>query len=108
MITVDIDNSFGSYKATIEGHAGYDDCGVDIVCSAVSILAYTLAETANRMHIEGKMCDPPAIVMDVGMSSITCFPDNRYTEEMDYAFRFFLTGIELLAQSYPENVRLKD
>ena len=35
------DNSYISFK--IEGHAGYAESGEDIVCSAVSALAYTFA-----------------------------------------------------------------
>ena len=30
---------------SISGHAGYGDSGSDIICSAVSILAYTLANS---------------------------------------------------------------
>ncbi len=106
MITVTDDRSFGSYRVLIEGHAGYADEGKDIVCSAVSILSYGLASIATRMYSEGKFSSPPNIVMDVGHASITCFPDNRYTDEMDHAFQFFWTGIDLLVARYPEYVQI--
>ena len=34
---------------TVKGHAGYDEYGRDIVCSAVSVLTYNLQESINRL-----------------------------------------------------------
>lgn len=49
--------TMGRTGVDISGHAGYDKCGRDIVCAAVSILAYNLvlslgALTPDRVYVE--------------------------------------------------------
>ena len=70
----------------VDGHAGFDELGKDIVCSAVSILVYTAA------HYGWMESEPGHAVV-------------RTTPE---AKEFAMTGFRMLAEHYPDNVRLEE
>lgn len=51
MITIKISRDSEGYirEFTIKGHAGFDEYGKDIVCAAVSAIAYTAAGALNEL-----------------------------------------------------------
>ncbi len=75
-------------KLDIRGHAGYAKDREDIVCAAVSILAYTF------MQVED------VDVLEYTEDSIVV----TYEKGVDTSF--IMTGFRLIAKDYPENVRI--
>ena len=75
-------------KLEVRGHAGYADKGEDIVCAAVSILAYTFI-TLNDVEVIEYTVD--TIVVE-------------YDKDTDISF--IKTGFALIEKEYPDNVRI--
>ena len=88
----------------IEGHAGQAEVGKDIVCSAASILAYTVAQTITQMHKQGWLKKKPHINIKDGYSLITCVPKEGYYDECLMVFFVAEVGYNLLATNYPQFV----
>ena len=91
MIQVKERQARGGWEIAFSGHAGYAPEGEDIVCAAVSILFFTLAEAAVQKgggaffrSGEGKIFVP---------------------EELERELSFVRSGISLLAEKYPEKVQ---
>ena len=91
---------------TLKGHSQQAEMGQDIVCSAASILAYTVAQMVTTMREEGKLKKNPHIRMDSGDAAITCKPTKQYFNEALHTYTVAQTGYELLAHTYPEYVRV--
>ena len=81
----------GETCVRLEGHAGSDVYGKDLVCAAVSALMLTLAA-----NVEGK--EAAEIVLQPGNSRISCIPDAAGI------FDCICTGFEMLARRFPEYV----
>jgi uncharacterized protein len=94
MISVTIrDNGF-----SIFGHAEYEEYGKDIVCSAVSFLAQTIAHELDvynsaTTHQESGM-------MDVKIH-------DTITAESNVLLQYFENSVTKLSLQYPKNVRIK-
>lgn len=96
MITARYTTEDGKYTLTVEGHAGYDEPGKDIVCAGVSALVYALL---------GWLEDHPEDTEYVDMSmedgaSVSCVGDER----VGAVFEAIFTGIEMIACRYPDHV----
>ena len=87
---------------TAAGHAGYRD-GEDIVCSAVSILGFTLMNRLERFS----MGDRLDVFYEPGRLEVTARPEETDRERIEGVFETILTGYDLLAQSYPAHVTLE-
>lgn len=87
----------------VNGHAGQAEKGQDIVCSAVSILFYTLAQavTDSREMLQ----EDPVIVIEDGNGKVSCKPKKEYMATMQRTYWTILTGIELVAQEYKDYVK---
>lgn len=94
-----------NFELKIEGHAGQAEHGHDIVCSAVSILFYTLAE--NLSQSEEMLKKHPIINIEDGNGYIKCRPKKEYTGNIALIYRSVLVGLELLAGQYPEYINFK-
>ena len=81
----------------IEGHANYDEYGKDLVCSAVTILAYSCVNSLDK-YADAVNFSDNEIIMTVSISS-----PNRDT---DVIFDYFKTGIETLLGNYSSYVKL--
>lgn len=91
----------------IDGHAGQDDSGHDIVCSAASILAYTLAQTMRYVEDMEGFETNPVIQLSEGKAIILVRPTEKYEGEVLQSFFTIEVGFSLLAQNYPQYVELK-
>ena len=101
------DKSSGSITLKLTGHAGAANKGQDIVCSAASILAYTVAQTMEYMHAEGGLRKKPRIEFADGDATIVAKPkDDSYAEAL-HTFFVAQVGYSLLAHNYPQFVELK-
>ena len=90
-------------RVTVEGHAGSGPEGHDLVCSAVSALALTLA--GNVAHMEAQEAVYSVTInLDEGNAEIQCTPYRRYKDSVAQIFRAICVGFELLATKYPNNI----
>ena len=104
MITIDYQKEklrrHVKYSLTLDGHADFAPVGQDIVCSAVSILLFTLANSLSDSGAENL-----EVSLEPGDSSISCTAS--YSDfEIDTLFKFAVIGLELLEEQYPENVEI--
>ncbi len=106
MIQVRFEKDGKNIILTVQGHSEQAQMGQDIVCSAASILAYTVAQTVTDMGESGKLKKKPHIRMDSGDAVVTCKPTKQYYGEALHVFKVAQTGYELLAHTYPDYVRL--
>lgn len=98
---IDIRMSVETLQLRIEGHAGYADVGSDIVCAGVSMLAQTLAAHMCRAD----EADLMAFDMEDGLK-LCMRPDSPRAAEYRTLYAFVQRGFELLANKYPDNVKL--
>lgn len=91
----------------VEGHSGYDDIGKDIVCSAASILAYTVAQAVTNLEQRKMLKKRPTLRLKEGDAVIICKPSKGGFAEAMYAYHFAQMGYALLAHNYPDFVRVK-
>ena len=102
MTTINCNQINDRYVIEITGHAGYKP-GNDIVCSAVSMLSYTLMECLEQnnsclMHSN--------ISADNGEVFVDVEPYTEYRDKIDAIIETVMTGYRMLAETYPENVEV--
>ena len=90
-------------RVTVEGHAGSGPEGHDLVCSAVSALALTLAGNVTYMKAQDAVYSE-VLKLEEGNAEIQCTPYRRYKQSVEQVFRAICVGFELLATKYPENI----
>jgi hypothetical protein len=104
VIKVVIDRSGNTYKGfEVEGHAGYNQEGSDIVCAAVSILSYTVL---NSLEVVAGV-NPNDI--DWSVNEKTGFIRillQKICPESNILFKTFETGIKLLLENYSQYISL--
>ena len=87
----------------INGHAGQNKKGKDIVCSAVSTLFYTLGEALMQsMHM---MEESPIVKDEEGDGYIVCKTKKEYEANVSLIYWTVLVGMEMLANQYPKYVK---
>ena len=89
------------------GHAGYGPKGVDIVCASLSILCATLAYSAGLAQEAGQLLDLQ-VKMEGGKAEIMAAPAPEYEKDIIREFNTVLNGYRLLADNYPDYVRLSE
>ena len=91
-----------TYELEITGHAGTDKKGKDIVCSAVSCLFYTLA---NSLDLSVNMLNKePAIKDKEGNGYIRCYPKKEFEGNIARTYWTILVGLQMLSERYPDNI----
>ena len=90
-------------RVTVEGHAGSGPEGHDLVCSAVSALALTLAGNVSYMQAQEAVYSV-ITKLDEGNAEVQCTPYRRYKDSVAQIYRAVCVGFELLATKYPENI----
>lgn len=86
-------------ELSINGHAGYAENGKDIVCSAVSCLFYTLAETLSNStdYLDGYS-------INTEKGHIKAIPKPQYKAVIQRTFYTICTGLSMIAEEFPKNV----
>ena len=90
-------------RVIVEGHAGSGPKGHDLVCSAVSALALTLAGNVSYMESQDAVYGTVTELKE-GNAEIQCTPYRRYKDSVAQIYRAICVGFELLATKYPENI----
>ena len=93
-------------RLTVEGHAGSDTKGHDLVCASASILAYTLAQVVIAMEQHGDLEGSPCVNVGEGEATIIlrCKNEDVYAEARHTMF-VIQTGYQLLAHNFPQYVQ---
>ena len=81
----------------IIGHAGYAEKGKDIVCAAITALACTLERCIDKAR-EGS-CE--------WKEGETCFTAEG-TKNLRPCFETVVTGLQLMAEEFPDYVTIKE
>ncbi|WP_069873521.1 ribosomal-processing cysteine protease Prp [Fusibacter sp. 3D3] len=105
MIKVDVTKTNGYYyKLRLSGHANSDEYGKDLVCSAVSTLAQTVANAIEQI---GKVPEK-SLGLKVNNGHLSLSIEQAYrSETTNIIFETFIVGIEGIEGTYPEYVKLR-
>jgi len=94
----------GGYEITITGHADFNP-GLDIVCSAASMLSFTLMQCLQDADDAGCLTEC-RIDYKSGDVYISVRPEPFYKKLLENTVNTIITGFELLAHHYPKNVMI--
>ena len=100
MTKVELVKSGIHYSLSIKGHAGYADEGKDIVCSACSILAYSVLQEIENLDKRGML---EITEFHMGESKILIGFD-LYVDTAIIALDTVMEGYRWLAENYPKNI----
>lgn len=94
----------------IKGHANYDEKGKDIICAGISVLYYTLCNSLLKapdkwFAQKPEMAD--SLTSETGVSYVKCIPAKGYDDYVTLIYESLLTGMELMATTYPDYINLK-
>lgn len=108
MIEITYDRS--EHIVTATGHAQSDEFGKDLICSAVSILMWTLSLNCCNLADEYKNKEGMIIELKPGNSKISI--PKAASEDDDniirYTFDTLCYGFEFLSREFPEYVVYKE
>lgn len=90
-----------AYRLRVEGHAGFGVTGADPVCAGVSVLCFTLINAAEDFGLHLYINEQEAVI------ELRCCPDKEQEERCRFLFDTITSGLEMLAESYPDNVQMK-
>lgn len=85
-------------KITVSGHAGYAAAGKDIVCAGVTALTMSLVKSLNDLTEDNIDYEMSPGKVDVHYGDLS--------EAGKLLVDFFFIGICLIANEYPDNVRV--
>ena len=104
-----IQMNWDKMQLVMSGHAGAAEPGKDIVCAGISTLAQALQQTLMEMNVERKLNWLEwAGSAASGSMSLATVPKGEYRAEVRACFRLCLTGLRMLAESYPEYIELEE
>ena len=98
MTKIYYNRSKDEHELSIYGHAGYDNEGRDIICSAVSAIAYALL---GFLENEANDTSDYDYMTESGKLCVTA----DTSERVDAAFDMALIGLAQIARQYPDYVR---
>lgn len=96
----------GSIHMKVKGHANVAPKGEDLVCSAATMLVYTVAQALTFMHEQGQLEEKPRITIREGKAIVVAKPKEDYLAEVLHTFWVAQCGAHVLAKNYPEHVSL--
>ena len=95
----------GEHKLTLNGHAGADVKGRDIVCAAMSILAYTYAQACiDAVEIKAAKKDSAVTVFEEGHIEVSVVPYKKDNDAVTAILDSICKGYALLANKYRDNL----
>lgn len=115
MIRAVFSRKAGELSLELSGHSGQAPAGQDLVCAAVSSLSCGLMDYVNQKASgeasagEKKRQDgrAPELRLRPGYAFIRAFPEGESAQELTGAFELAERFMALLAENYPENVRVE-
>lgn len=99
--------SAGSIHMTLKGHAESAPKGEDLICSAATMMAYTVAQAVQFMFEQDKLKKKPKIRIKDGEATVIATPTEDAYAEALHTFWVAQCGVHVLAHNYPQNVKLE-
>ena len=99
--------SAGSIHMSIKGHAGAAPKGEDLICSAATMLAYTVGQAVQFMDEQGMLKKKPKIKIKDGEATVIATPKEETFAEVLHTFWVGQCGAHVLAHNYPQHVKLE-
>ena len=87
---------------TFKGHSGYAEIGKDIVCAGISSLFFALYRS---LHDRG-IVSFADLNSSEGYAQIRAYPSAKERHTCVVMFETIITGLELMAQNYPDYVKI--
>ena len=84
----------------LSGHSGYSEEGSDIVCSAVSSVAYMVANTVTEI-----VGEKASVTLDDGYMK---FIPEKASDEVQILFKGLALHLNALAQQYDKHISCKE
>lgn len=97
---------YDRYLIVVEGHASFNEKGSDIVCSAVSILVYSLLNMLKDEESDKRLILRREVVRD-GYFCVEVEPLDFSKKRTKGIIDTVIMGLSLLNQEYPDNVKLE-
>ncbi len=88
------------YEVELSGHAFYSDYGQDIVCSAISVLCYTIAN--KILDLDEEQID---VIIKEGYFKIIV---NKYTHDTELLLETLIMGLTMIEEQYKEEINIKE
>ncbi len=85
----------------VQGHAGYDGRGHDIVCAAVSVLSQALL-----LGLEDVVGLEPVVTMYEGYLECLLCPGDEASSEAQTLLKTLHVGLMQVQEQYPQRVRV--
>ena len=99
--------SQGSIHMTLKGHAGTAPKGQDLVCSAATMLAYTVAQAVQFLDEQGMLKKKPKISIRDGEATVIATPTEEGYAMTLHTFWVAQCGIHVLCHNYPQAVSME-
>lgn len=96
----------GSIHMKVKGHADTAPKGEDLVCSAATMLVYTVSQALIFMHEQGQLEEKPYIKIREGKAVVVARPKGEFFAEALHTFWVAQCGAHVLAKNYPDHVSL--
>ena len=91
-----------TFELEIKGHAGHNEKGEDIVCSAVSILFFTLLQTL--IDSEKMLEQSVEYKAEDGNGYLRCKPRKEYEANISLMWMPIIKGFDIIEFHYSEYV----
>ena len=107
MTQLTIHEAVGTVHIKIDGHAGYNP-GNDIVCAAISTMCYAFINQLEAMYSREELEDLQ-IIDEAGHIEIRLKKDMSRTGRQYWnATRdYFITGMEMIAEQFPDYLEVE-
>lgn len=97
---------YDRFLIIVDGHSEFNEKGKDIVCSAVSILVFTLLNALKNEECDKRLIFRREIVHD-GYFCVEVEPFDFSRKRIEGIIETVILGLVLLNEEYPENVKLE-
>ncbi len=97
---------YDRFLLVVEGHSGFGEKGSDIVCSAASILAYTLLNMLKDEECDKRLILRREVIND-GYFCVEVEPFSFSKQRTKGIIETIIMGFALLNEEYPENIKLE-
>lgn len=89
-------------RLQLKGHAGFDEEGLDVVCSAVSGIVFTAVKGVREyLKIKGKFTRKKGFM-------VFEIPAEKVSSRSQAIMETALLGLEELSEKYPEHLSVKE
>ena len=97
---------YDKYLLIVEGHSGFNKNGNDIICSAISVLVYTLLNMLKDEESDERLKLRREVIND-GYFCVEVEPFDFSKQRTKGIIDTVIMGLSLLNEEYPEFVKLE-